>query len=100
MMKYVNTYICIHIYTYLYIYICIYIYIYIYIHICVFVLTGKTTYLKNLLPEGVEDVAIDDVPQTYEKVPVGTVLSQLGYSTDDSGIYINIHVYIYIYIYI
>lgn len=29
---------------------------------------GKTTFVTHLLPEGVEDIAIDDVPPSYEKV--------------------------------
>ena len=39
---------------------------------------GKTTFLKNLLPEGLEDVATDDVPQVYERIAVGTFIEQIG----------------------
>ena len=47
---------------------------------------GKTTFVNNLLPEGIEDIAIDDVPQSYEKVPLGTFLKQLGYDTEHSTV--------------
>lgn len=45
---------------------------------------GKTTFLKNLLPEGLEDVATDDVPQVYERVAVGTFVEQIGSSNSVS----------------
>ena len=43
---------------------------------------GKTTYLKTILPEGVEDIATDDVPQVYERVPVGAFLDRLGFPNE------------------
>jgi hypothetical protein len=45
---------------------------------------GKTTFLRNLLPEGLEDIATDDVPQVYERVAVGTFIEQIGSSNSIS----------------
>ena len=45
---------------------------------------GKTTYLKSLLVEGVDDIATDNIPQVYEKVPVESFLNRLGLSKDSS----------------
>lgn len=49
---------------------------------------GKTTYLKNLVPEGVEDVSTDDVPQVYEKVPVKAFTNRI-LNPDDNDSYVD-----------
>ena len=46
--------------------------------------SGKTTYLKSLLVEGVDDIATDNIPQVYEKVPVESFLNRIGLSKDNS----------------
>jgi hypothetical protein len=40
-------------------------------------LSGKSAILKKLVPDGIDEISVDDVPQSYEKVPIGVVLSQL-----------------------
>lgn len=47
--------------------------------------SGKTTYLKNLVPEGVEDVSTDDVPQVYDKVPVGAFTNRISFPDDNTS---------------
>ena len=47
--------------------------------------SGKTTYLKGLLVEGVDDIATDNIPQVYEKVPVESFLNRIGLSKDSSS---------------
>ena len=47
--------------------------------------SGKTTYLKSLLVEGVDDIATDNIPQVYEKVPVESFLNRIGLSKDSSS---------------
>jgi hypothetical protein len=41
-------------------------------------LSGKSAILKKLVPDGIDEISVDDVPQSYEKVPIGVALSQLG----------------------
>jgi hypothetical protein len=41
-------------------------------------LSGKSAILKKLVPDGIDEISVDDVPQSYEKVPIGVALTQLG----------------------
>ena len=40
-------------------------------------LSGKSAILRKLVPDGIDEISVDDVPQSYEKVPIGVVLTQL-----------------------
>ena len=42
--------------------------------------SGKAQFLEGLANDGLEEIGPENVPQSFEKVPIGTVLSQLGYS--------------------
>ena len=43
--------------------------------------SGKAQFLKCLMNDGFEEIGPESVPQSFEKVPIGTVLSQLGHSS-------------------
>lgn len=43
-------------------------------------LSGKSATLKKLVPYGIDEISVDDVPQSYEKIPVGVALTQLSHS--------------------
>lgn len=40
-------------------------------------LSGKSAILKKLAPDGIDEISLDDVPQSYEKVPIGIALTQM-----------------------
>ena len=40
----------------------------------------KSTILKELSDEDIDEISVDDVPQSFEKVPIGVALSQMDYA--------------------
>ena len=40
----------------------------------------KSTILKELSDDDIDEISVDDVPQSFEKVPIGVALSQMDYA--------------------